>query len=317
VANITFKECAEQCYRFHSPSWSNVRHAQQFLSSMAAYVYPAIGAVPVRAINKALVLKVIEPIWFKIPTTANRVRGRIKDVLDFAKVRGYRDGDNPAEWANNLQHALPAPATIAKVNPHAALDWHDVPAFMDELATRHEGIAARCLQFTVLTACRTNEAVGALWDEVDFTAKTWTVPAERMKARKEHCVPLSEPALRILRSLPREKGSPFVFISAARKGKSLSNTAMNGLLKHMQRNGDISVHGFRSSFRTWCSDATNFPDHVAEMCLAHTVGNSIERVYKRTTLFDRRRQLMAAWAKFAAGKPAAKIAYNVIPIGRA
>jgi integrase len=319
VANVTFKECAEQYYRLHSPKWSTVRHARQYLSSMAAYVFPVIGALPVSAINKALVLKVIEPVWFKVPTTANRVRGRIKEILDLAKVRGYRDGDNPAEWANCLEHVLPARGTITKVSPHAALDWRDVPAFMDGLASNHEGIAARCLQFTVLTACRTGEVVGAKWDELDFAAKTWTIPAERMKARKEHRVPLSEPALQILRSLPREKGSPFAFISAARKGKSLSSTAMNGLLRHMQRSGDISVHGFRSSFRDWCSEATSFPDHIAEMCLAHTIGNAVERAYKRTDLFEKRRQLMAAWAKFATSKPVAKTtpSGNVVPIGRA
>jgi integrase len=238
ATNVTFKECAEQYYRFHSRKWANAKHAAQFLSTLKMYVYPTLGKLPVAAIDKALVLKAIEPIWFSKPETASRVRGRIEAVLDFAKTRGYRSGDNPAAWDGNLVHALPARGTIAKVEHHAALPFAELPGFISQLATR-EGIAARALEFTILTACRTAEVIGAKWAEIDLAEKVWTIPASRMKAKKEHRVPLSERAVAILREMPRE--ADFVF-PGGRKGVSISNMAMAQLLKRVGRR-DITVHG--------------------------------------------------------------------------
>jgi integrase len=312
AVNITFKECAEQYYRFHSPKWTNLRHSQQFISSLAAHVFPVFGNVPVSAVNKALVLKAIEKIWYRTPETASRVRGRVEATLDFAKVRGYRDGDNPAGWSGNLEHALPPRNAIHKINHHPSLDYHLVPFLVADLGKR-QGITPRALEFLILTAARVGEVTGARWDEIDFAAKTWTIPAERMKARREHRVALSEPALRILKNLPRE--GEFVFVGA-RQHAPLSNSAMNVLLLKMHRR-DITVHGFRSSFSTWAAEQSSYPSNIVELALAHTVGNAAERAYKRSDLIAKRARLMAAWSRYCTTRPAGT-ASNVTPIrGRA
>jgi integrase len=308
AANITFKECAEQYYKFHSRKWKNAKHAAQFLSTLKMYAYPAMGKVPVAAIDKALVLRAIEPIWYTKTETASRVRGRIESVLDFAKTRGYRSGENPAAWDGNLVHALPGRGTIAKVEHHAALPFAQVPEFMAALAAR-EGIAARALEFTVLTAARTGEVIGARWSEFDLDAKVWVIPAERMKAHKEHRVPLTERMLAILRALPRE--AAFVF-PGGREGAPISNMAMAQLLKRMNRL-DVTVHGFRSTFRDWAAETTGYPNHVIEMALAHVIGSKVEAAYRRGDLFTKRARLMADWAKFCATKPASDAA-NVTPM---
>ena len=221
--NVTFQECAEKYFKFHSPKWKNAKHSAQFLSTLRMYAYPVLAKLPVAAIDKTLVLKALEPIWFDKTETASRVRGRIESVLDFAKTRGYRSGDNPAAWEGNLVHALPARSTIAKVEHHAALPFTEIPAFMADLASR-EGIAARALEFAILNAARTGEVIGARWSEVDLDGKVWTIPADRMKAKKEHRVPLSSRVIQILRSLPRE--GDFVF-PGGRKGTAISNMAMD------------------------------------------------------------------------------------------
>jgi integrase len=309
ASTVTFKECAEQYFRFHSPKWKNGKHAAQFLSTLRTHVFPVFGKVPVNAIDKKLVIRALEPIWYKIPETASRTRGRIEQVLDFAKVSGYRDGGNPAAWAGNLVHALPARNAIAKVEHHPALPFADVSTFISELRQR-EGIAARCLEFVILTACRTSEAIGARWDEFDLEARTWTIPALRMKAGKQHKIPLSDRAVQILRSLPRE--NDFVFIGT-RKDTALSNMAMAVLLKRMDRN-DITVHGFRSTFMDWAHERTAFPKVVIDMALAHAVGDKVEAAYRRSDLFEKRRRLMADWAKFCTTAPQTA---SVTPLRRA
>ncbi len=298
AANVTFKDCAEQYFNFHSRKWKNAKHAAQFLSTLKMYAYTTLGKLPVAAIDKALVLKAIEPIWYTKTETASRVRGRIESVLDFAKVRGYRTGENPAAWDGNLVHALPAPGAIAKVEHHAALPFAELPSFMAQLAER-QGVAARALEFTVLTAARTGEVIGARWPEIDMAAKLWTIPAERMKARKEHRVPLTPRALEILEGLPRE--AEFVF-PGSQKGSAISNMAMAQLLKRMGRL-DITVHGFRSAFRDWAAERTGYPNHVVEMALAHVIGDKVEAAYRRGDLFTKRARLMTDWARYCASKP--------------
>jgi integrase len=312
AANVSFKECAEQYYKFHSRKWNNAKHAAQFLSTMKMYAYPALGRLPVAAIDKALVLKAIEPIWYTKTETASRVRGRIEAVLDFAKTRSYRTGDNPAAWDGNLVHALPARSTIAKVDHHAALPFTELPNFMSQLAAR-AGIAARALEFTIFNAARTGEVIGSRWLEMDLDAKLWTIPAGRMKAKKKHRVPLSARTLEILKALPRE--GDFVF-PGARKGVPISSMAMAEVLKRMGRL-DITVHGFRSTFRDWAAERTNYPNHVVEMALAHAVGDKVEAAYRRGDLFAKRARLMSDWAKYCLAKPVDTAASNVVPIGRA
>lgn len=310
---ITFEAAAQSYFDAHERSWKNAKHRAQFLSTMTAYVYPKIGKLSVAAIDTGLVLKCIEPIWADKTETANRVRGRIEFVLDWATVRGYRTGDNPARWKGHLAEALPARDKIQKTEHHAALSFDELPAFGAELK-RREGTAARALEFLILTAARTGEVIGATWDEIDLKTKVWTVPAGRIKGGKEHRVPLSEQALEILRLLPTEKDNPFVFIGSS-QGTGLSNMAMAAVLKRMGRT-DITVHGFRSTFRDWAAERTNYPNHVVEMALAHVVGDKVEAAYRRGDLFDKRRRLMADWGKFSATPTLATQIDNVRPLRR-
>ena len=308
AANVTFKEYAEQYYKFHSPKWTNLRHSRQFLSSLTDHAFPVFGGVAVSGVNKALVLKAIEKIWYRTPETASRVRGRIEAVLDFAKVRGYRDGDNPAAWSGNLEHALPPRSAIAKINHHPSLDYHLVPFLMVDLGKR-QGITPRALQFLILTAARVGEVTGARWGEIDLEQKVWTIPPERMKARREHRVALSPAALAILKSLPRE--GEFVFIGAS-KGAPLSNSAMNVLLLKMHRR-DVTVHGFRSSFSTWAAEQSSYPSSIVELALAHTVDSATAKAYRRTDLVAKRARLIADWGRYCTTRPAATTG-NVTPI---
>ena len=291
---VTFKEAATQYFDQHERKWRNAKHRAQFLSTLESYAFPVLGKLPVAAIDTGLVLKAIEPIWQSKTETANRVRGRIESVLDWATVRGYRTGDNPARWKGHLAEVLPARGQISPHQHHAALPFAEVPEFMAQLATR-EGIAARALEFTILTAARTGEVIGAQWPEFgDLAAKQWTVPAGRMKGQREHRVPLSDRAVAVLKALPRE--ADFVF-PGGRKGIAISNMAMAQLLKRMGRL-KITVHGFRSAFRDWAAERTNYPNHVVEMALAHVVGDKVEAAYRRGDLFEKRRKLMEAWEAY-------------------
>jgi integrase len=296
---ITFEAASKAYYESHEASWKNAKHRQQFLNTLKTYVFPKIGKLPVADIDTGLVLKCIEPIWQHKTETANRTRGRIEAVLDWATVRGYRKGDNPARWRGHLSEVLPARGKIQKTNHHAALPIDEVPAFMTALREQ-QGVAARALEFTILTAARTGETIGARWSEIDFANATWTIPAGRMKASKEHRVPLSKPALQILSHVPREKSNPFVFIGPYKAG--LSNMAMAATLQRMGRS-NITVHGFRSTFRTWAGERTPHPVHVIEQALAHSIGSKVERAYARGDLFEKRRRLMADWSKFCSTKP--------------
>jgi integrase len=305
--SLTFEVAAKQYFDLHESKWRNAKHRQQFLNTLRDYAFPKIGRLAVADIDTGQVLRVIEPIWHDKTETADRVRGRIEAVLEWATVRGYRVGDNPAKWKGHLQSALPARSQIAKVKHHAALPWAKMPAFMADLRQR-DGMAARALEFTVLTAARTGEVIGATWPEIDLSAKLWTVPAGRMKGHREHRVPLSDAVVKILKTMPRE--GDYVFIGG-RKGQPLSNMAMAVLLKRMERN-DITVHGFRSAFRDWAAERSSYPNHVVEMALAHAVGNAVEAAYRRGDLLDQRRRLMRDWAVFCstAGGDGA----NVLPI---
>jgi integrase len=295
---ITFEKAATAYYDAHERSWKNRKHAAQFLSTLKAYAFPKIGKLPVADIETGPVLTCIEPIWATKTETANRVRGRIEAVLDWATVRGYRKGDNPARWKGHLSETLPSRGKIQKVVHHPALAFAELPAFIMELKER-EGVAARAVEFSILTAARTGETIGARWDEIDL--KTWTIPAERMKAKKEHRVPLSGPALEILNALPREEGNAHVFIGPRRHG--LSNMAMASVLRRMNRD-DITVHGFRSTFRDWASETTAYPTDVVEQALAHAVGSKVERAYRRGDVLAKRARLMAEWARYCTTEPA-------------
>ena len=304
---ISFREVAEKYFDQHAAKWSNRKHRDQFLASLRDYAFPLIGALPVAALDTALVLKVLEqPVaasrgnpagafWSVRPETASRVRSRIENVLDYATVRGHRQGDNPARWKGYLDQVLP---TARRVKNLAALSYAELPAFMTTLAAV-PGVPARALEFLILTAARAGEVVGARWSEIDLGAAIWTIPAERMKARREHRVPLSPRALDLLKGLYREDGNPFVFIGG-RGG--LAETAMFHLLRRLGR-GDITIHGFRSTFRVWAAERTSYPREVAEQSLAHSVGSAVERTYARTTLFDHRRRLMAEWSAYCYGPP--------------
>jgi integrase len=293
VKALTFEEAAQAYFDFHEKKWRNGKHRQQFLSTLKTYAYPVLGRLPIAAIDTGLVLKVVEPIWQDKTETASRTRGRIEAVLDWATVRGYRSGDNPARWKGHLAEVLPARSQIAPHQHHRALPFAAVPDFMAQLTTR-DGIAPQALQFLILTAARTGELIGARWSEIDLKQGIWIVPAGRMKGHREHRVPLSSRAVDILKALPRE--GDFVFIGG-RKGTALSNMAMAELVKRMGR-ADVTVHGFRSSFRDWAAERSNFPNHVIEMALAHVVGDKVEAAYRRGDLFEKRRKLMDAWAGF-------------------
>ena len=298
---ITFDECVDAYIEAHKASWSNAKHAAQWQNTLRKYASPTIGKLAVQDIDIDLVLRCIEPIWATKNETASRVRGRIESVLDWSTVRGYRNGDNPARWRGHLDKVIPAPSKIQKVRHHAALPYKDLPTFMLKLYDA-EGIAARALEFTILTAARTGEVIKAVWSEFNLEENIWTIPAERMKSRIEHRRPLSNRAMDIIRAMEAAKCSDWVFPST-RYGKPLSDGAMAAVLRRMGRS-DITVHGFRSTFRDWAAEQTNAPNIVAEAAMAHTVGNKVEAAYRRGDLFDKRAKLLENWAAYTQSQPA-------------
>jgi integrase len=295
---MTFGQCVEQYLETHDLAWKNQKHAAQWRMTLTKYC-KVISNLPVKDIDTDLVLRVLSPLWKTRTETAKRLRGRIERVLAWAKGRGLRSGENPARWDGHLDEMLAAPGKVAPVRHHPALPFTELPAFLTELRQR-EGISAKALEFLILTAARTGEVMGARWSEIDLAAKVWTIGAERMKARKEHKVPLSDRAVKILQSLPREDGNPYLFIGG-KKGAPLSNMAMLELMKGM-RPGYVP-HGFRSTFRDWAAERTNYPNHVIEMALAHKIGDKVEAAYRRGDLFDKRRKLMDAWSQYCTAKP--------------
>jgi integrase len=300
---ITFKECARRYIAAHQPTWRNPKHAAQWGSTLETYVYPELGGLAVQAVDVGLVLKAIEPIWATKPETASRVRGRIESILDWATARGYRAGENPARWRGHLDKLLPAPSKAKRAarqakgrSEHlAALSYAEIGAFMAGLRGE-EGSAARALEFAILTAARTGEVIGARWAEIAAAEGLWTIPAERMKGGREHRVPLSAAALAIVEKMAAIRSGDFVF-PGGKEGRPLSDMALLMLLRRMHRD-DLTIHGFRSSFRDWAAERTGFPAEVAEMALAHAVGDKVEAAYRRSDLFQKRRQLADAWAKF-------------------
>ncbi|WP_337847685.1 integrase arm-type DNA-binding domain-containing protein [Sphingomonas sp.] len=287
-----FGEAALDFIDGREAGWKNAKHQQQWRNTLTTYAKP-IWEIPVSDIGVDDILRVLRPIWVTKAETAKRLRGRIESVLDAAKVRGHRSGENPATWRGNLALLLPKQRKGPKQH-HPAMPFEAVPAFMVRLAQR-EALSARALELTILTAARTSEALQASWDEFDLNARLWIIPADRMKAGKEHRVPLSPQALDLLESLPRV--GPFVF-PGLKPGKPLSNMSMEMVLRRMEVT-DCSVHGFRSSFRDWCGEETAFPRDIAEMALAHAVGSDVERAYRRGDALEKRRELMAQWGAYA------------------
>lgn len=298
---LTFKEAAEAYVAGHGAAWSNDKHRKQWFRSLELHAFPVLGKLPVAEIDVSLVLQAIEPIWATTNETASRVRGRIEVILDWCAVRGYRSAENPARWRGHLQRALPSRSKTAPVRHHPAMSIDELPAFMVQLGKR-QGLAPRALTFCILTATRTSETLNARWEEFDFKAGAWTLPAERMKARRPHRVPLTDAMVAILDYVdPLRTDTGWVFPSPMNDTMPLSNMCLLTTLRRMERN-DTTVHGFRSVFRDWVAERTDFPGEVAEAALAHIVGDRVEAAYRRGDLFDKRRSLMSDWAEFALSK---------------
>jgi integrase len=280
--SVTFADCATAYLAAHRLGWRSVKHAKQWDATLAEFAMPTLGTLPVQAIDTAIILRVLEPIWKDKTTTASRVRNRIELVLDWAKARGYRDGANPAAWRGHLDKLLSKPSKVKRKEHHPAMDYAEVPAFIAELRQRHD-TGARALEFLILTAARSGEVRGATAAEFDRNAALWTIPAMRMKAGKEHRVPLPPAALALI-----DDAIAFTAINS-----------MSNLLSKMRPG--VTVHGFRSAFRDFAAECTNFPNHVVEQALAHSIGNAVEAAYRRTDLLEKRRELMTAWANFCGG----------------
>ncbi|MGP8433727.1 tyrosine-type recombinase/integrase [Paraburkholderia fungorum] len=294
---ISFQHCAEKYIEAHRTGWKNVKHAEQWTNTLTTYAYPVFDSRSVAAIDTTLVMKVLEPIWTTKTETASRLRGRIESVLDWATVRGYRSGENPARLKGHLDTLLPKRSRVQKVTHHPALPYADLSAFMIKLRAQ-EGTAARALEVLILTATRTNEVIGATWSEFDLDEGVWTIPAERMKMRKEHRVPLSARAIALVKAQQEVKRGDYIF-PGRRDKNPLSNMAMLQLLERMKRD-DITVHGFRSTFRDWAGETTHYPREVCEAALAHGIKDKAEAAYARGDLFVKRAALMQDWANFCA-----------------
>lgn len=289
----TFRQASEGYLAAHGDTWRNPKHRAQWAATLETYAFPVMGDLLVKDVVQEHVLSALEPIWKTKNETASRLRGRIESVLDWATVRKYRSGDNPARWKGHLDMLLPAPSKVKKVEHHRALPMDDMPKFMSLLRER-EGTAARALEFTILCAARSGEVRGAKWSELDIEEAVWTVPAERMKAGKQHRVPLSESAIRILSSQPRYEGNELVF--PAPRGGQLSDMSMTAVMRRMEV--DAVPHGFRSTFRDWARERTSFPRDLAEQALAHVLDNKVEAAYRRGDALDKRREMMEAWDSF-------------------
>jgi len=293
---VTFKQCAEMYLDVHADRWKNPKHRAQWRSTLETYAYPVIGDLAVADIEEPHLLKILQPIWKRIPETASRLRARIENVLGYATASRFRHGDNPARWRGHLKTLLGG--AQKDVEHHAALPFLEAPAFMAELRNR-KSTSARALEFLILTASRTNEVIGATWDnEIDLKTKTWTIPAGRMKAGVEHRVPLCDRAVEILKALPHRG----VHVFAGADGKPLSNMALLQMLRGLRPG--LTVHGFRSSFRDWAAERTNYPNHVAEMALAHKISDKVEAAYRRGELLAKRTKMMTEWSRFLAKLPA-------------
>jgi integrase len=305
---MTFDQCAEAYILAHKAGWKNAKHASQWTNTLTSYASPVFGKLPVADIDTGLVVKCLAPIWEEKNETASRLRGRIESVLGWATTSGYRTGENPARWKGHLDNLLATISKSSRTKNHPSLPWQRIGAFMYALRER-EGISARAVEFAILTACRSGEVRGASWSEFDTDNKIWTIPAERMKAKREHQVPLSDAAIAVLEGMPKDKQVVF----AGTKGQPLSDMSLTAVIRRM--NGDdkpvwtdtngkgITVHGFRSSFRMWAAESTNYPREVAEHALAHQLPDLVERAYQRGSQFAKRAALMSEWATYCAKVP--------------
>jgi integrase len=298
---MTFDQCRDAYIAAHAPSWKNPKHAQQWINTLSTYVTPVFGSLPVQSIDVGLVTKVLGPIWNTKPETAGRVRGRIESILDWARARGFREGENPARWRGHLDQLYPARSKFRRVKHHEALPYPEIADFMTMLREQ-VGVAPRALEFVILTASRTGEALKATWDEFDLNTQTWVIPAHRMKGNRGHRVPLSNRAVEILEYMEGVRVNEFVF-PGPKQGKPLSDMALLMTLRRMDYK--VTTHGFRSTFRTWAAEQTNFRHEVAESALAHVIGNKVEAAYQRGDLLEKRRALMEEWADYCStgGQP--------------
>ena len=301
LAGTTFRQAAEAYLKANSAKWGNEKHAAQWSATLTTYAFPIVGDKPVQAIETSHVVKILEPIWHSKTETASRLRGRVETVLAYATTHGMREGENPARWRGHLEHVLPKRSEVAKVEHHAALPWREMPEFIRTTLAGEDGVTGMALNFLIHTAARTGEVLGATWAEVDLAAKVWTIPGLRMKAKKEHRVPLSPATVVLLQKaseLGQHRDTPI--FPGRKDGQPLSNMALLKLLRRVGR-GDLTSHGFRSSFRDWASEATSYHPHVAEMALAHTIGDKVEAAYRRGDLMEKRAAMMAEWSAFLTG----------------
>jgi len=294
---ITFDDASAKYIEAHKASWKNEKHAEQWTNTLKTYAGPIIGSVDVSLIDTGHIMRILEKddFWNEKTETASRVRGRIESVLDWATVRKYRTGENPARWKGHLDKLLPARTKVKKVEHHPALPWLEMGAFMVKLREQ-EGVAAKAVELAILTACRSGEVRGAVWEEFDLDAGIWIIPPERMKAKKEHRVPLQEKTIQLLRKQKELFPNGYVF-PGMKEGKPLSDMSLTAVLRRMEQN-EITVHGFRSSFRDWAAESTAYPNEMVEMALAHTIGNKVEAAYRRGDLFEKRRRMMQDWSNF-------------------
>jgi integrase len=308
--SVTFAYCAERYIEAMRHEWKNAKHAQQWTNTLKQYAYPIIGGMLVKEVETAHILRILEPIWTTKTETASRVRARLENVLDWATTHNYRTGDNPARWKAHLENLLAKPSKVKRIEHHAALPYTQMFDFMHDLH-QHDCVSAMALEFAILTATRTNEVIGAKWNEIDLQSKVWTIPLERMKAAREHRVPLSNKCVEILTRAANIRQSDYVF-PGGRESKGLSNIAMVKLLQKTM-SYDCTVHGFRSSFRDWAGERTHYPRDLCEMALAHTIKDKAEAAYRRGDMIEKRRQMMQDWEKFCSTPTTVG---NVIPIGK-
>jgi integrase len=293
--SVSFDQARDEFIEAHKAGWRNDKHRKQWTATLKRYATPVIGRLPVSTVNTEHVHKILSPIWATKNETASRVRGRIEVILAYAKTRMWRDGENPAMWRGHLDQLFPKRKKVRRVKHHPALPYQQLPSFTGQLRQR-DAVAARALEFAILTATRTSETLNAVWGEFDLANRVWIIPAERMKAERDHKVPLSDRAVTILQEMQAAKRTAFIF-PGAKPRRPLSNMALLILLRRM-RHENITTHGFRSSFRVWTAECTSFQREVAEMALAHVVGNETEQAYQRSDLFDKRRTLMDSWATY-------------------
>lgn len=306
--SLTFKKAATDYIANNRASWKNAKHAQQWTNTLTTYAYPVIGAVDVRNVDTSMIVRVLQPIWATKTETASRVRGRIESVIDYAKALGKRSGENPARWRGHLDKIFPAEGKVHKIRHHPALPYAQLPGFLRELRQR-SGTSARALELTILTCARTTEVLDVQPGEFQLNAKLWIVPAERMKAKREHRVPLGERALALIQhAIAQPREGKYLF-PGERKGRPLSNMAMLNLLERMGY-PDITVHGFRSTFRDWMADCTEYPDSLGDMALAHVIADKTDAAYRRGDMLERRRRMMEDWERFCNGETAAVLPFT-------